>query len=88
MTTPGDLIELGLAQGDQVRFRLRENEHWHPGVVECRERDGSIRVRDTKGAARAITIDRLEVRTRGPRGGSSWEPVALRAERSEQLRLI
>jgi hypothetical protein len=53
--------------------------------VERRERDGSIGVRDERGAARAIPVDRLEVRGTGPRGGVTWEPVRTRADRDEQL---
>ncbi len=82
------LAELGIEPGDQVRFRLRVNERWNPAVVECRERDGSVRLRDAKGAARAIPVDKVEVKTTGPRGGPSWEPLQVRAARSEQLRLM
>lgn len=56
--------------------------------MERRERDGSIGVRDERGAARALAIDRLQVRTTGKRGGVVWEPVADRAERDEQLGLL
>jgi hypothetical protein len=44
-------------------------------------------VRDGKGAARALPLDRLEVRGTGPRGGVVWEPVADRVRRDEQLGL-
>lgn len=81
------LAEVGLAAGDEVRFR-RGSKHWQRGVVERRESDGSVGLRDAKGAARAIAIDRLEVRTTGPRGGDQWEPVGDRAGRDEQLRLL
>ncbi len=53
--------------------------------MERRERDGSVGVRDDQGAARAIALDRLQVRITGPRGGSSWEPLTERAGRDEQL---
>ena len=82
------LAELGLAVGDQVRFRRHEGERWKPAVVSGRERDGSIGLRDTKGAARAMTIDQIEVRTKGPRGGIVWEPLTERAARTEQMRLL
>jgi hypothetical protein len=52
-----------------------------------RERDGSVGVRDARGASRALRVDRLEVRDRGPRGGVVWEPLAERVARSEQLGL-
>ena len=82
------LAELGLAVGDRVRFRRHEGERWKLAVVAGRERDGSIGLRDAKGAARAMTIDQIEVRTTGPRGGIVWEPLTERAARTEQMRLL
>ena len=79
------LLELGLRPGDTVRYRRREGGTWQEARVARRERDGSIGVRDQRGAARAIPVDRLEVLGRGPRGGTRWEPVTARAERDEQL---
>lgn len=79
------LLEVGLRPGDRVRFRRTEGGVWKEAKVERRERDGSIGVRDECGAARAIPIERLEVRAQGPRGGTVWEPVGDRAGRSEQL---
>jgi hypothetical protein len=79
---------LGLAAGDRVRFRQRAGGRWREAIVERREKDGSIGLRDAKGAARAITPDRLEVRTTGPRGATAWESVLERAARTEQLRLL
>jgi hypothetical protein len=79
------LVEVGLRPGDRVRYRRREGGSWAEARVERRERDGSVGVRDAKGAARAIPIDRLELRTTGRRGGVVWEPVAERAARDEQL---
>lgn len=81
------LAELGLEAGDRVRFRRREQDRWREGVVERREKDGSIGIRDGKGASRAIVADRIEVRGRGPRGGVIWEPLAELAARTEQLDL-
>lgn len=82
------LLEVGLRPGDRVRFRQRDGRAWREARVERRERDGSVGVRDERGAARAIPIDRLEVRTTGKRGGERWEPVAERAARNEQLGLL
>ena len=81
------LHEVGLRPGDRVRWRRTTGGSWQEAVVERRERDGSIGVRDAKGAARALPLDRLEVRGSGPRGGVVWEPVADRAARQEQLGL-
>lgn len=82
------LVAVGLRPGDRVRFRQRDGGSWKEATVERRERDGSIGVRDERGAARALAIDRLQVRTTGKRGGLVWEPVADRAERDEQLGLL
>jgi hypothetical protein len=83
--TESALLEVGLRPGDRVRFRRAEGGSWRAGKVERRERDGSVGVRDERGAARAIPLDRLQVRTTGPRGGATWEPVVARAQRDEQL---
>jgi hypothetical protein len=79
------LLEVGLRPGDRVRFRRAEGGSWREAKVERRERDGSVGVRDERGAARALAVERLQVRTKGPRGGTTWEPVAERAARDEQL---
>ncbi len=82
------LLEVGLRPGDRVRWRRQEGGTWQEGVVERRERDGSIGVRDGRGAARALPLERLQVRTEGPRGGRVWEAVSERASRDEQLGLF
>ena len=82
------LVEVGLRPGDRVRFRQRDGSSWKEATVERRERDGSIGVRDERGAARAIALERMEVRTTGKRGGVVWEPVTERAQRDEQLGLL
>lgn len=92
-TTPAPLadsalLEVGLRPGDEVRFRRSEGGTWKVGRVEHRERDGSIGVRDDRGALRAIPLERLQVRGTGKRGGTVWEPVAERAARDEQLGLL
>lgn len=82
------LLDVGLHAGDVVRFRPRPSARWSEATVERRERDGSIGVRDGKGAARALPIERLEVRTVGPRGARTWEALADRVERPDQLDLF
>jgi hypothetical protein len=82
------LLAVGLRPGDRVRFRQREGGAWKEAKVERRERVGSVGVRDERGAARALPVDRLQVRTTGRRGGVIWEPVAERAQRDEQLGLL
>ena len=79
---------LGLSSGEKVRFRRREGGRWHVGVVKGREADGSLAITDEKGAARALPVERVEVAAPGPRGARGWEPVAARAARTEQMRLL
>ena len=87
--TPDDsgLVAIGLRRGDRVRYRRRDAGHWHEATVERREADGSVGVRDARGAARAIRVEQLEVRTRGARGAVVWESLVERAGRTEQLGL-
>ncbi len=82
------LVALGLAPGARVRFRRSGGTRWQVAVVERVERDGSIGLRDAKGASRCIPLDRLEVATTGRRGARTWEPAADLAARDEQLRLL
>jgi hypothetical protein len=82
------LEELGISAGHRVRFRRRADGRWHEGAAVRRERDGSLGVRDAKGASRAIPLELVEVRTTGPRGASTWEPLLERAARTEQMRLL
>ena len=79
---------LGLRPGEQVRFRRTGRARWQVGSATRREKDGSIGIVDGKGAACAIPISRVEVRCDGPRGGHGWEPLADRAARIEQMRLL
>jgi hypothetical protein len=82
------LAQVGLTPGEQVRFRRRDGARWTPATVERLERDGSVGLRDPKGAAVAIPIDGVEVRCSGRRGGQGWEPLRERLARNEQLRLL
>jgi hypothetical protein len=83
-----DLVELGLSAGMRVRFRREPNDRWQLATVEHVEKDGSLGLRDRKGASRAIPVELVEVETRGPRGAKAWEPVPERAARNEQLKLL
>ncbi|HEX2039335.1 MAG TPA: hypothetical protein VHF47_06340 [Acidimicrobiales bacterium] len=82
------LEQLGLAPGHPVRFRRKAGGRWSLGTAVRVEKDGSIGVRDDLGAARAIPVALIEVRTTGPRGAHTWEPLVERAARTEQLRLL
>jgi len=85
---PSGLTILGLVPGERVRFRRDGNTRWQEAVVTRRESDGSVGLTDRRGAARALPVERIEVRCCGPRGGSGWEPLTARASRTEQLRLL
>jgi hypothetical protein len=82
-----ELVHLGLTAGETVRFRRRHGR-WQSGTVVRLERDGSVGITDAKGASRAIPVERVEVRCTGQRGRKGWEPLAERAARTEQLRLL
>lgn len=82
------LEHLGLKPGELVRFRRTDSDRWRLGTARGLERDGSLGLTDTKGAARAIPLDQVEVRIKGPRGAFRWEPLPDRAARTEQLPLL
>jgi hypothetical protein len=82
------LVHMGLRAGEVVRWRSSPGARWQTGVIARRERDGSIGVTDRRGMARSLPVDRLEVGCVGGRGAPGWEPLAVRAARSEQLRLL
>lgn len=82
------LAPLGVRPGELVRFRRAENDRWRMGTARRLERDGSLGLTDTKGAARAIALELVEVRVKGPRGAARWEPLLARAARTEQLGLL
>jgi hypothetical protein len=82
------LAKLGLSAGDRVRFRRRDGGRWREGVVSGIHKDGSVALHDEDGRARAISPERLELRTTGPRGATTWEPLPEHAARPEQLRLL
>jgi hypothetical protein len=69
------LAELGLEIGQLVRYAGSSDKRLREGVVLRRERDGSVGLRDDRGRARAIPVERIEVRVIGPRGGEQWVPL-------------
>jgi hypothetical protein len=82
-----DLAILGVGAGEAVRWRTAPRGRWRYGTVTHRERDGSVGVHDPEGGARSLPVDVVEVRRRGRGGAAGWEPLTVRAARSEQLRL-
>lgn len=85
---PVDLAAFGLRAGESIRFRRNGRGRWHVGRLERIERDGSIGVRDDKGASRALRAELVEVAATGPKGASRWEPLVERMTRGDQLELF
>ena len=83
-----DLAAFGLRSGEAVRFRRTGRGRWRRGRLERIERDGSIGVRDDKGAARALPAGVVEVAATGPKGAATWEPLLERMTRGDQLELF
>lgn len=79
------LGQLSLEPGDRVRFRRAAGQRWQEAIVETRERDGSVGLRDDKGASRSIRFEMLEVH-RVRKGAGRWEPVT--EQEHEQLSLF
>ena len=94
LDTPALLRELfkvkAVASGKSTLPILQHTliEALEDGTVTRREADGSIGVCDSKGAMRAMPIDAVEVKERGPRGGVMWIPLTAWAGRTEQLKLL
>jgi hypothetical protein len=85
---PDGLSLLGLRPGEAVRWKAPGRANWRLGKVTHRERDGSIGVTDSRGLARSVPVEQIEVTSPGRRGGRGWEPLVERAARTEQLRLL
>lgn len=84
---PPPLEALGLRPGHPVRFRRKPGARWSLGTAVRVEKDGSIGVRDEKGAARALPLALVEAKTTTRRGATAWEPLADLAARTEQRSL-
>jgi hypothetical protein len=85
----GSALEaIGLRAGEQVRFHRVDRARWQLGTVQRLERDGSLRVTDADGGARAVPLACIEVRAASSRAGTPrWEPLADRSSRAVQLTL-
>ncbi len=82
------LRRIGLRPGETVRFRRADRGRWQEGRISWVERDGSITVHDSHGAARSLRPERLEVKRPGKRGRDRWCPVTEVAVTWEQLTLF
>ena len=82
------LRALGLVPGEAVRFRRADRGRWQTGHISRVERDGSITVHDSDGAARSLRPERIEVRRRGRGRSLVWRPVTEVAVTWEQLTLF
>jgi hypothetical protein len=78
------LEAIGLRPGEQVRYRRRDRSRWQVGAVRRLERDGSLRISDSEGAARTVPLAEVQVRM----GRAGWEPLAERSARAVQLTLL
>lgn len=83
-----ELERLALRRGEKIRFLRADRARWQDGAVAGVERDGSLSVRDAKGASRAVPLEHVLVVAAGSRGGRRWEPLLDRAARTEQLELF
>lgn len=89
-TSDGDTVtldDLGLHEGEAVRWRRHDGGNWQTGVVIGCESDGSIAVRDRDGAWRSIVAERLEAKRPGRKGKLVWQTVAEAAAAPAQLTL-
>jgi hypothetical protein len=82
------LRRIGLVAGEEVRFRRADRGRWQSGRIACVERDGSITVHDSHGAARSLRPEKLEVLRPGKRRKDVWTPVTSVAVTWEQLTLF
>lgn len=83
-----ELLRLGLTPGEAVRFKRPDRARWQTGRATGVEKDGSLAITDTKGAARSVPLQNVEVQVLTPRGAKRWEPLIDRASRTEQLKLL
>ncbi len=83
-----DLAVLGLQPGEEVRYRRPDRRRWQLGQAMRVERDGSVGIMDAGGASRSVAAERVEVRAVTTRGRRHWEPLLVRATRTEQLTLF
>jgi hypothetical protein len=79
---------LGIVAGEKVRFKRLDRDRWQDGTAVGLQRDGSLAISDRDGAARAVPLEAVLVRAKGARGANRWEPLLVRARRTEQLSLF
>lgn len=70
-------LPYGLVPGDTVRYQKTHGGRWYELHVRGVNTDGSLSCFEVYGrrAARSLHADKLEVRRRGPRGGTVWHPL-------------
>lgn len=62
--------------GSEIRWREKPNARWKPGRLLRINGDIADFTDTARGASRTKTIDHIEIRTVGPRGGAIWIPLA------------
>ena len=69
------LLVLGLADGDEIRWRDPGRSTWTKGRVSGVGQDGSLSCAEHGGKQRAIRPEHAEVLRRSARGALVWRPV-------------
>lgn len=69
------LERLGLVVNSRVRFRHHDEDHWSIGVLKGDFKDGSLTIVDKDGKWRSIMPEKVQVASKGPRGGKKWESI-------------
>lgn len=66
-----NLEDYGVEVGDPCRFRPRPNARWQTGRILGVSKDGAVHV--SGNGFRTFPIDRIEIKTYGPKGGVHWQ---------------
>ena len=92
--SPAELAEselraIGIHRGEPIRFKKSEDAaRWSLGRIHSVERDGSITVHDSNGAARSLKPERIEIQRRNARGRINWLNLSEFLNSERQLTLF
>jgi hypothetical protein len=84
--TNSELEQLGLRDGDRVRFAPKAEARPQEGTVRGSNKDGSLTITDGKGASRAIPPERVWRSARTARGKATWLPLMGEEQQLELFR--
>ena len=83
------LNAIGLHRGEPIRFKKSDDAaRWSSGRIHAIERDGSVTVHDSNGAARSLRPERIEIQRRNTRGRIAWQPLQEFLDSERQLTLF